>query len=97
LSTPASAQLPIAQPISVFAALGDQGDKQRDRERLQALTTACSEGEHDHVCGYKLGYFLQVDTKNATLAVEEFRAGVLVSGFSLDFAQKACAPGATMR
>lgn len=69
---------------------GDEADKQRDRERLQALTAACPEGvEPDHVCGYKLGYFLQVDTKAVSLVVEEFRAGVLVSGFSLDFVQSA--------
>ncbi|SRR5258705_5928950 len=67
---------------------GDEADKQRDRERLQALTTACREGsEPDHVCGYKLGYFVQVDMKNAAVLIEEFRAGVLVSGFSLDFAK----------
>jgi hypothetical protein len=31
-------------------------DKQRDRERLQALTTACPEGAPpEHVCGYKYG------------------------------------------
>jgi len=76
--------------VEMKKADGDEADKQRDRERLQAMTTACAEGvEPDHVCGYKLGYFLQVNTKNATLAVEEFRAGVLVSGFSLDFAQPA--------
>jgi hypothetical protein len=76
--------------VEMKKADGDEADKQRDRERLQALTTACAEGvEPDHVCGYKLGYFLQINTKNATLAVEEFRAGVLVSGFTLDFAQPA--------
>ncbi len=75
--------------VEMKKADGDEADKQRDRERLQALTTACPAGvEPDHVCGYKLGYFLQVDTKNASLSVEEFRAGVFVSGFALDFVRE---------
>lgn len=74
--------------VEMKKADSDEVDKRRDRERLQALTTACPKGvEPDHVCGYELGYFLQVDTKNASLVVEEFRAGVLVSSFSLDFVQ----------
>jgi hypothetical protein len=69
---------------------GDEVDKQRDGERLQALTTVCPEGgQPDHDCGYTLGYFLQVDAKNAALVVAEFRTGVLVSGFSLEFSQPA--------
>jgi hypothetical protein len=31
----------------------------------------------------------RVNTKNAALVVEEFRTGVLVSGFSLEFSQPA--------
>lgn len=74
--------------VEMKKADGDEADKQRDRERLQSLTTACPEGvEPDHVCGYKLGYFIQVDTKNASLTVEQFKAGVLVSEFSFDFVQ----------
>ena len=62
-------------------------DKRRDRERLQALTTACPEGSHpEHVCGYKFGYFLEVDVKAASLLVEEFQGGKLTSKSSLEFA-----------
>jgi|ERR1700730_1944182 hypothetical protein len=69
---------------------GSDADKQSDRERLQSLTTASPEGaEPDHVCGYKLGYYLEVDTRNASLLVEEYRAGNLTQGGTLAFARPA--------
>jgi hypothetical protein len=58
-------------------------DKQRDRERLQALTTACPEGAPpEHVC-----YFLQVDVREAVLLIEEFKGGALVSKSAAKFAR----------
>jgi hypothetical protein len=51
-------------------------DKQSDRERLQALTLPMPEGGNpDYVCGYQLGYYLEIDMGNATLLIEEYRAG----------------------
>jgi hypothetical protein len=73
--------------VEMKKADGDEADKQRDRERLQALTTACPEGQPDHVCGYKLGYFVEVDVKTATVLVEEYRDGKLTQKASLEFSQ----------
>jgi hypothetical protein len=50
--------------------------KQSDRERLQALTLPMPEhGNPDYVCGYQLGYYLDVDIGNDTLLIEEYRRG----------------------
>jgi hypothetical protein len=50
--------------------------KQSDRERLQALTLPMPEhGNPDYVCGYQLGYYLEVDIENNTLLIEEYRRG----------------------
>jgi hypothetical protein len=62
-------------------------EKQSDRERLQALTTPAPEGaELDYVCGYKLGYYLEIDIRGATLLVEEYREGKLAQSETLAFA-----------
>jgi hypothetical protein len=73
--------------VEMKKADGDEADKQRDRERLQALTTACPEGQPDHVCGYKLGYFVEVGVKTASVLVEEYREGKLTQKGALDFSQ----------
>lgn len=73
--------------VEMKKADGDEADKQRDRERLQALTTVCPEGPPDHVCGYKLGYYVEVDVKNALLFVEEYREGRLTQKTSLEFSE----------
>ena len=73
--------------VEMKKADGSETDKQNDRERLQALTTACPEGApSEHVCGYKVGHFLEVDVKNASLLVEEYRAGKLIAKSALEFA-----------
>jgi hypothetical protein len=51
----------------------DEEDKQSDREQLQALTSPAPEGELNYVCGYQLGYYLEVDIGHATLLIEEYR------------------------
>jgi hypothetical protein len=50
--------------------------KQSDRERLQALTLPMPEGGNpDYVCGYQLGYYLEVHIGKGTLLIEEYRGG----------------------
>jgi hypothetical protein len=72
--------------VEMKKADGKEVDKQTDRERLQALTTACPEGNPpDHVCGYKLAYYVEVDVKTALLLVEEYREGKLTQKSSLTF------------
>jgi hypothetical protein len=66
---------------------GRAKDKQTDRERLQALTTARPDDASPHVWGYKLGYYLEVDIKNATLLIEEYRDGKLTQSGTLPFSQ----------
>jgi hypothetical protein len=63
-------------------------DKQTDRERLEALTTACAEDAwSEHMLGHKLGYHLEVDIRNATLPIEQYREGKLTQSGTLSFAQ----------
>jgi hypothetical protein len=66
---------------------GRAKDKQTDRERLQALTTAHPEGGEEHVWDYELGYYLEVDVKHATLLVEEYREGKMAQSETLPFTQ----------
>jgi hypothetical protein len=58
-------------------------DKQSDRERLQALTKDSYDGiwmndgsePPEHVCGYRLGAFVELDRKKRICVVEYFRCG----------------------
>jgi hypothetical protein len=62
--------------------------KQSDRERLQALTLPMPEGGNpDYVCGYPLGYYLEVHIGNGTLIIEEYRQGKLTQYGTMPFAQ----------
>lgn len=64
------------------------GHKQRDRERLQALTTPAPErGNPDYVCGYELGFYLEVDIGRATLLIEEYRKGKRTDRMTKEFAR----------
>lgn len=70
--------------------------KQADRERLQALTMPLPEGgELDYVCGYKLGYYLEVDIGNATLLIEEYREGKMTQHRAAEFAVPQRSPSGT--
>jgi hypothetical protein len=73
--------------VEMKKASGKAKDKQTDRERLQALTTKQPEGGDAHVWDYKLGYYLEVDVKSATLLVEQYRAGKMTQSGTLAFAQ----------
>jgi hypothetical protein len=67
--------------------------KQSDRERLQALTLPMPEGGNpDYVCGYQLGYYLEVHIGNRTLLIEEYRQGKLTQRGTLPFAQPKRSP-----
>lgn len=58
-------------------------EKQRDRERLRALTKPSYDGiwvndgnnPPEHVCGYRLGVFVELDRRNRTCCVEYYRNG----------------------
>jgi hypothetical protein len=64
-------------------------DKQSDRERLQALTLPMPEGGNpDYVCGYRLGYYLEVHIGNRTLLVEEYRGGNMTPLGTMEFARR---------
>jgi hypothetical protein len=73
--------------VEMKKASGKAKDKQTDRERLQALTTKRPEGGDEYVWDYKLGYYLEIDVKNATVLVEEYREGKMTQTGTLPFAQ----------
>jgi hypothetical protein len=62
--------------------------KQRDRQRLQALTLPMPEGgSPDYVCGYQLGYYLEVHIGDATLLIEKYRSGQMTQSGTMEFAR----------
>jgi hypothetical protein len=73
--------------VEMKKASGKAKDKQSDRERLQALTTTRpNDAPPGHVWDYMVGYYLEVDVKNASLLVEEYEAGKLTQSTTLAFA-----------
>ena len=70
-----------------------ESEKDDDRARLRALTKASyddvwsADGETlpEHVCGYDLGYYLELDLKNRCFLLEEYRAGHLHDSSVLKF------------
>lgn len=68
-------------------------EKSSDRARLRTLTKASfdnvwsfdGEFHPEHVCGYELGYFLELDRKNSSYKVQQFQSGKLTSEFSGQF------------
>lgn len=65
---------------------GRRRHKQSDRERLQALTAPPPwEGAMDYVCGYQLGYYLEVNPDNAKVLVEVYQRGSLIQSGWMPF------------
>jgi len=58
-------------------------EKEKDRARLRALTKASYDGvwsadgvtHPEHVCGYKLGYYIELDSEARRFRIEEYQAG----------------------
>lgn len=50
--------------------------RENDRQRLMAMTTPSDVGGHpEHVSGYELGVFVELDPARRTYVLEEFRSG----------------------
>jgi hypothetical protein len=71
--------------VEMKKADGDEDDKRRDRERLKSLTTTCTEENPDHVCGYELGYYVEINVKAAMVLIEEYRGGELTQSETKEF------------
>jgi hypothetical protein len=54
--------------------------------RASLAAGALKAAEPEYVCGYKFGYFLEVDVRNASLLIEEYQGGKLTERSSLEFA-----------
>lgn len=60
--------------------------KRSDRDRLKALTTPSPENWNpEYVCGYQLGYYLEVHIGNGIMLIEEYRGGQLTQTGTLPF------------
>jgi hypothetical protein len=68
-------------------------EKQKDRARLRAMTKASYDGVWsadgetlpEHVCGYHLGYYLELDASSRRFLVEQYEHGDLVDHFEIKF------------
>lgn len=62
-------------------------EKENDRNRLRALTKSSYDEvwsfdgttHPEHVCGYEIGYFVDIDLENQNFTVEKFEEGELVN------------------
>jgi len=81
--------------IAIEVKKYDQSDveKQRDRERLRALTKASyneiwmndRSTPPEHVCGYRLGAFVELNRRQRTCCVEFYKNGEYESEFQHSF------------
>lgn len=68
-------------------------EKDKDRARLRALTKSSYDGvwsadgqnEPEHVCGYKLGYYIELDSEGRRFRVEEYQSGEQSDERELEF------------
>lgn len=68
-------------------------EKYSDRARLRTLTKSSFDGvwscdgktHPEHVCGYELGYFVELDRENSSYVVQVFKAGDLVGEYGGKF------------
>ncbi|MDQ2070484.1 hypothetical protein [Natronospira bacteriovora] len=68
-------------------------EKISDRSRLRALTKSSFDGvwsydgeaHPEHVCGYELGYFVELNPENRSYVVQVFKAGELIDEFGGQF------------
>jgi len=70
-----------------------EGEKAKDRHRLIALTRAPFHGvwpdggtvDFEHVCGYVVGYFVELDRRAGVFRIEEYVSGETTDRFELPF------------
>lgn len=67
-------------------------EKNRDRERLIALTSAPSDDEYidspklpEHVCGYTLGIYYEINYHRRSILIEYYRNGEMAESSTLNF------------
>lgn len=76
--------------IEMKKANRPQAEKDRDRARLRAMTKTTyddiwsydGETHPEHVCGYELGIYIELDVSGEKYLVEEFRSGDSVKDYS---------------
>lgn len=70
-----------------------EAEKAKDRHRLMALTRAPFHGvwpdggtvDFEHVCGYVVGYFVELDRRAGVFRIEEYVGGEATDRFELPF------------
>ena len=63
------------------------GEKNDDRNRLRALTKSVNDDIHtadgithpEHVCGYIIGVYIEIDVRARLYSIEEYAQGEMVS------------------
>lgn len=70
-----------------------EAEKDKDRNRLRAMTKSTYDGvwsydgvtRPEHVCGYELGIFIELDRTKRSFKIEQFRDGDFISSKSGKF------------
>lgn len=67
-----------------------QSEKEKDKERLQALTSynnvwALKGTLPEHVCGYVLGVYYEIDYRKKNVLIEYYRGGKYVDSYTLNY------------
>ncbi len=68
-------------------------EKNKDRIRLRAMTKSSYDDiwsndgttHPEHVCGYALGYYVELDENNCFFLIEEYQEGAIVRKYRYDF------------
>jgi len=79
--------------IEMKKSSGSKADKESDRNRLRALTKESYDGiwsadgitRPEHVCGYKLGLYMELDIRARKCLLEYYRRGCLQRTAEMDF------------
>ncbi|MDD3794213.1 MAG: hypothetical protein PHI37_05340 [Candidatus Gracilibacteria bacterium] len=79
--------------IEMKKSTGREDEKQKDRDRLIALTKELNDGVWTygggdfpkHVCGYILGIYYEVNIEKKEILIEEYRKGKLFDNYIINF------------
>lgn len=79
--------------IEMKKSIGKKEDKEKDKIRLRALTKTSSgniwsadgQANPEHVCNYKIGFYVELNIKKRIILIEEYQLGCKVGESNKSF------------